>query len=321
MYATPKSPEPRAHHFVPQCWLSGFTDSGKKDGRLFVTDIKRQRQWQTSPPNAGHKRDFYRVPEFEDPIFFEKAFSKFEGSLAPVLKSLYESPRRPTIDELESLLYFAAIQFIRVPSFRPTLQRIAEGIHREMLGKALASESSWKQFLIEADIPLDAKGASFEEMLKFQREVIETGQYSFLAGNDFFLVRGFQVAAEAIVPSLIDRHWGSIISAKGEFIGCDNPVSMDGPPNRTIGFRSATVIVFTVNRHLILFGTNGRGRPAIETKKLAAFHNTFAMLSADEQLYSHLPDFCWLDELGHFNHDWRLFSKERVTRYMSPSIG
>jgi hypothetical protein len=45
-------PEPRAHHFAPQSWLAGFTDSGEKEGRLWVTDLKRRKQWISNPPNA-----------------------------------------------------------------------------------------------------------------------------------------------------------------------------------------------------------------------------------------------------------------------------
>ncbi len=77
-------PEPRAHHYVPQCWLAGFTDSGRKDGRLWVTDLHRRKQWPTSPPNAGHRRDFYRVSSPEhDPVIVEKLYSKIEYGVAP----------------------------------------------------------------------------------------------------------------------------------------------------------------------------------------------------------------------------------------------
>ena len=55
--------EPRAHHFAPQCWLAGFTDTGEKDGRLWVTDLKRRKQWPSNPRNAAHRRDFYRVSD------------------------------------------------------------------------------------------------------------------------------------------------------------------------------------------------------------------------------------------------------------------
>ncbi len=89
-------PEPRAHHYVPQCWLAGFTDSGQKDGRLWVTDFNRKRQWPTTPPKAGHQRDFYRVssPE-QDPVVVEELYSKIEDGIAPVLKALDEELRGP----------------------------------------------------------------------------------------------------------------------------------------------------------------------------------------------------------------------------------
>jgi hypothetical protein len=86
--ASRKKAEPRAHHFAPQCWLVGFTDTGRKDGRLFVTDLKRRKQWPTSPPNAGHKRDLYRVSEPTlDPVAFERIFSQIEDVVAPILKA------------------------------------------------------------------------------------------------------------------------------------------------------------------------------------------------------------------------------------------
>jgi hypothetical protein len=46
-------PEPRRHHYVPRCWLAGFTDTGENDARLWVTDLRRRKQWNTSPGNAG----------------------------------------------------------------------------------------------------------------------------------------------------------------------------------------------------------------------------------------------------------------------------
>src|SRR5438552_4108506 len=78
--AKAKSSEARAHHFAPQCWLAGFTDIGEKTGRLWVTDLKRKKQWASTPQNAGHRRDFYRASDPGlDPLTFEKQFSKIES--------------------------------------------------------------------------------------------------------------------------------------------------------------------------------------------------------------------------------------------------
>lgn len=93
--------EPRAHHFVPQCWLAGFTDSGDKKGRLYVTDLKRGKQWPSSPPNAGHQRDFYRLDDnSRDPTSIENAFAKIEDIVAPILKTLNTERREPSLEEL-----------------------------------------------------------------------------------------------------------------------------------------------------------------------------------------------------------------------------
>ena len=143
-----KGSEPRAHHFVPQCWLAGFTETGQKAGRLWVTDLKKRKQWLSSPRNAGHRRDFYRVSDPKlDPVVFEKAFSKIETVVAPLLKSLYEKPRHPIDDELEGLLFFAAFQFVRVPAYRPMVLKIADSFHRSWMTEALKSPASWAKAL------------------------------------------------------------------------------------------------------------------------------------------------------------------------------
>jgi hypothetical protein len=75
-------PEARAHHYVPQCWLAGFTESGQKDGKLWQTDLDAQRQWPTNPLNAGHQRDYYRLSDpRKDPLAVEKKLSEIEGTI------------------------------------------------------------------------------------------------------------------------------------------------------------------------------------------------------------------------------------------------
>jgi hypothetical protein len=36
------------------------------------------------------------------------------------------------------------------------------------------------------------------------------------------------------------------------------------------------------------------------------------MLTADAQVYAHVPDFCWLDEAEKCQTEWSLFSKDRL---------
>lgn len=304
-----KHPEARKQHFNPKCWLAGFTDTGQQDGRLWVTDLKRRKQWPTSPPNAGHRRDFYRVsaPGLS-PLVFEKAFGEIETAAAPVFRSLYDRPRAPTREELECLLLFIAVQYVRVPAFRPWVLKIADSIHRSRVAKALKSPTSWARALKKAGIPADDPAAAYNRMLEFEQR----GEYSLSAENEWYLMRGFDLAVDCVTPALRARYWGSTLSPSGSFIGSDTPVAMDGPKGQLAGFESADIVLFPVNRHVLLYGTKMAATPPAVNRKLVARYNTFAMLTAGEHLYSHVPDFCWLDEEGKCQTDWALFSKEKV---------
>ncbi len=298
---------PRAHHYVPQCWLAGFTESGQKDGRLWVTDFKRSKQWPTTPPNAGRRRDFYRVsfPEI-DPVFVEKLYSKFEDRIAPILKTLDGELRDPTKQELEGLRAFMAIQWTRVPAFRPNMLSIAQKIHRATMDKALKSQASWKRVLRKLNVPVDSPEADYYKMRKF----VESEQYSLSVDTEWYVQQALE-GAQMIVPSLLKRHWQVSFSRKGSFIGSDNPVALDGEKKQRIGFANAGVVIFPVSRHVVLHGTISEMRPVPMTEMLIARLNTMMMLHTQEQVFFTKPDFCWLDKSAQYQTDWRFFDRNK----------
>lgn len=321
-----KNPEPRRHHYVPKCWLAGFTENDSDDGRLFVTDLKRQRQWSSTPANSGYRRDFYRisVPELE-PNTYETVFGRIENLIGPTLKELFKSPRFPTPEELDNLLYFAAVQFVRVPAFRPLLLKISESFHRAEISKALESKETWHGMLKEVGIPIGADGADYDGMVAFKRDVMDTGKLSISAENDYFLLHGLDAVEKPIWPSLKARHWVAALSKSGNFIGSDNPVMMDGAKDQQVGFKSAEVVMLIVNRFMVLCGTrfplgdDMQLTPYDGTRMALAHHNTFTMMTADAQLYSHRSDFEWMNENRRVCTDWKLFLKDRIIAAIPPS--
>jgi hypothetical protein len=302
------STEPRAHHYVPQCWLAGFTEQGEKDSELWVTDLKRQKQWKSNPVNAGHRRDFYRISDPNlDPVMVEKTLSKIEDSIAPLLKSLDRERREPTKDEMEALVSFMAVQWARVPAFRPTVLAITDSFLRSEFSTALKTRESWAAALKEAGIPANSPGADYDNMREYDR----SGQYSLSAETEWYLQRAFS-AVESITPLLRNRYWTTLFSSTGSFVASDNPIVLDGPKGQKIGFKNAEVIIYPLSRHIFLCGTNGDVRPPFVNRKYIAAMNTLMMLGAEAQVYSHLPDFCFLDEARKYQTDWKLFSKERI---------
>jgi hypothetical protein len=174
------------------------------------------------------------------------------------------------------------------------------------MSKALQSPETWAATLKELNIPADSPGGHYDAMCDFQGP----GEYSLSADPEWFLLRAFQ-ASKGIVRSLNARRWAAHVSKRGSFIGSDNPVALDGPKDQMIGFKNADIVIYPVSRHVLFYGTNVATKPPAVTNIRIAAHNTFAMITADEQVYSHVPDFCWLDENGRYQTDWRLFSREK----------
>ena len=234
--------EPRRHHYVPQCWLAGFTGTGENDGRLWVTDFSRQRQWPTTPANAGHIRDFYRLADpAPDPVAVELFFSRLEGLVAPVLRALDTERRPPNDDELDLLLHFIAYQWVRVPRFRPFVLGVLERFTRERMTEELRTPETWRSGLIEAGMDPDAPGADYENMKRF----FESGEYSITAETDWYLQRAFS-DIDGLVETLRRRYWGTSITPQGRLIASDNPVVMEGERGQMIGFANAELITYPV---------------------------------------------------------------------------
>jgi hypothetical protein len=300
--------EARRNHYVPQCWLAGFTENGEKDGRLYVTDFTRNKQWNTSPDKAGHQRDFYRLVESPnlEPLVYEKLLANIESDAAPIFKELDRTLTEPTVDQLEVLLVFMASQWIRVPAFRHFVLRTADSIHRSYRLKSLRSRKTWTVALKKAGVSVNALGAGYESM----RDFIENHKYRLSAENDWYLYRGF-TQLEGLVASLRKRLWRPFFSRNGNFIASDNPVVMDGPKGIMIGFESAEAVCFPVSRHVLLCGGLRPFRHGDRNRREIARQNTFTMLNATDQVYSHTSDFCWLDEDDAYRTEWRVFSTEK----------
>jgi hypothetical protein len=306
---------PRAHHFVPQFWLAGFTENGERDGKLWVTDLERNKQWESSPANTGHRRDFYRIEHDLDPTVIEKAFSKIESQFAPLFRMLVHERRGPFASELKPLLWFVALQFGRTPVFRPLVLRILNNAHRERFAVALASRVSWDVLLKEVGTSSDEPGADYEGMKMF----FDAGNYTLSAATEWYVEQTFK-AVETIFPLLRQRYWRTVLSVNGNFIASDNPVVLESEtPRDMIGFKNADAVLYAVSRHVLLLGTRKRQPPELVNHWRIAGFNTITMLHADSQFFSHRPDFIWLAGERDLRTDWTQFSKSKLIEAMESS--
>jgi hypothetical protein len=296
--------EPRRHHFVPQCWLAGFTSTGEKDGELYVTDLIRRKQWRTNPNKTGFIRDFYRVSEEEfDPVMVEKALARLEGEVAPLLRRTDGGEWPLSSDEFSKLLYFVAIQWARVPSFRPMIFKVLDDVTREYLGTDLTSKEAWLKRLKKVGIAEDAPGASYESMMEFYN----SGEYSIKVQTEWYISQMFK-SADHVFPTSMKRTWYMSPSPRGGFIGSDNPV-LDGPKGKPIGFKNADIISYPLSKHIMLYSMLQPPQQFVINRKHIAHMNTICLMRAG-QVFSPVADFCWMDEHGKVTTEWEAFAKE-----------
>src|SRR6266849_6470008 len=105
----------RRHHFIPQLYLAGFTDSGEKTGLLYAHDLRELKSWRAKPSNVAFERDFYRIDApgiAADEI--EKVFWELEGEAARVFKKIIELGRLPARrKDYGILMHFMAQVYVR----------------------------------------------------------------------------------------------------------------------------------------------------------------------------------------------------------------
>lgn len=83
----------RRHHFISQFHLAGFTPTGNKDDRLWVTDQATGKRWQSLIGNIAHQRDLYRIElvveaGFEPDILESKIFSDIETNVSRIIREI-----------------------------------------------------------------------------------------------------------------------------------------------------------------------------------------------------------------------------------------
>lgn len=299
-------PEPRKHHYVPRCWLSGFSRNGTSSERLWVTDLARRKQWPSSADNAGYSRDLYRLSDPTlDPIAAEKFFGNLETETAPLLKKLNAERRGPDVSELDSVLEFMAYQVVRVPSFRQIILDISERSTLRFLEEHLRSPDTWTAALKERNLDPASPTASFDEA----RRIFESGHWIVAKEPDWFFLQALR-HVRSIHERLRERTWFTSISNRGGLITSDTPVILEGERNQLIGFRNAEYIFYPISRHVLIIGSREPLKEPQQNLRYFARCNTLTLLRANAQVYSHEPDFVWLDAAGKVCFDWRSFSKD-----------
>jgi hypothetical protein len=293
----------RRHHFLPQCYLKGFSQPRKRGKSHHVTVFDRDgRRFTSNILNIAVEHDFNRVEiEGHAPDVFEQAMAKFEGDLAPALVRILGAGNLRNEKDRAILLNFIGLIAIRNPRHRETFREFNEQVMNAMMELATATKERWEGQLKqarEAGYLKDTKNVSYEEM----REFVKKKEYRIELNNEYKIgteMGGF----DAILPTLFNRKWVTF-SPPGDssgFITSDHPVCLMfsdpnmrgkiyGPGHGLAG----TEIIFPIGKRLAVVGAFELKEGELPlTEDGVAGINGALVAYAERQIYAHDVDFTY----------------------------
>ena len=270
--------QPRAHHFVPEFYLAGFTGSGQRDGRLAVLGLGELagREWWASPNSLGHERDFYRDDsDMEDPTWFERdLLGGLEGESAGVLKDIAATcvlPDRGT-RAWQVLMNFVAVMYARGPGLRDLMSRPILDIAQMIMQSMVADRGAFDRMVAEMRVGgqlAAGEEPSYEEM----RAAVQQGGIGLSLARPY-LLRTILRVVEIVLPQLDRRSWTLLINQGAEqaFLVTDRPVAITHTVPQPQTFyniptfgRGGTDVTMPVSKDLALMGRlENQDRSAID---------------------------------------------------------
>jgi hypothetical protein len=252
----------RIHHYVPRCYLRGFTANPKKP-KLFVIDGKERRQFFTATANVAAERDFHRIEvEGVPPDALETAFSSFESDLSDALERIIAARSIKDQEDRAYLFNLMAFMAVKNPRHRETFRDFHEQIIKQLMHLMTATRERWESQVHRArkdGAISSASDVDYETMRKF----VEEDQYNVTVKPGWHLAMELK-SLDAVLPFFFHRNWVLLRAPPGKtgFVTSDHPICLmwSDPKERTRNFPGPgfgmrqTQIVFPISNELAVIG-------------------------------------------------------------------
>ncbi len=284
----------RKHHFIPEFFLAGFTQTGLKETPLFVFDKRELRQFKASPQNIALSKGFYTLETTMKskirPDELERLIGQFENEIAPIIREIGNTGRLPKRKEFTLLLHFFALLTARTPTKKKLLIEPEEKIINHYFKTILSSEYLWKVASEKAG--LQHRDLTYKAM-KESFVGVKMTQYGYIK----------KMLDEAIdlVNLFSNRVWalGIADNQANEFVCSDFPLLLL-PVG--CGFASPqSFVAYPVNKRMVLMGylnENFKGNVSVDgiiiKKEEVAYINYWIISFSDRFIYSSGEDIMWV---------------------------
>lgn len=311
----------RNHHYVPQCYLRGFTTAGQRQSKLTVLDASTGKKFDTLPRNVAAKRDFntIEIPGV-DPLAIENAISTFESEVAPALKRIDAKCDISSPDDFLPLMNLISL----MATHHPRVRSILDNFEQDIIKKTLQLVTQNKD---QANDLLQQVGGSqlSDEDFSLVRTLIDEDKINIDIANDHHIESEF-LMQDTILPFLVKRRWHTITSVTDTgFITSDHPVGLFWSDDRrdaspySPGFGlEQTTVIFPVSRKVLIVGKFEDDDYPLATHGIREAHfNSITASNCLNQVYSANDQFHFLTKsyqlgIGTQLFEQRFFNKRLI---------
>lgn len=183
------------HHYVPKCYLKGFTDGGENSSPFWAIPINNGSPFSTSPNDACAQRDYYTV-DHKNPLVVEDFYAeKIEPNISEALRYIKKNSCLPPQEEMRNLILLLATLYLRVPSHREALvkpfRRMKEIVESMNHAITICNKSSLdysKSDLIMQEIRLIDVVQECLSKMYYQLYIVEDEKHNVITSDNPFMM-------------------------------------------------------------------------------------------------------------------------------------
>lgn len=216
--------KPRNHHYVPQGYLRGFTESSNT---LYAYNKEVKRIRQTSTKAIAYSRDFYTVDE-KDSSEVEENLGRIETVVIPVLSKIVTDDDLSNANRADLAIYIA-VQYGRTPAAKARMDEVVTILTtnetKTIMAEAANDEAKYQEMVerIKSDDP-GRYVPSRETLIEW---VLKPGPMAKVSMDKGAYVKQFFENAEYTSEGLLRTKWIVVTAPRGSsFITSDNPIGL-----------------------------------------------------------------------------------------------
>jgi Protein of unknown function (DUF4238) len=164
--------EPIRHHYVTARYIGLFATPRGRDGRIYVQDHRRRKEWSSKPEKVAVVEDFYRI-DGDVPLIIEQGLAEAEKPMVDSIEAVERGlPSPPSLELADGVVSFVALQHVRGPEVRHEVERFIGDTLRMMLEVTMSTPERYATVIerLRAEGKIMGEAPSHEKMRDFARD-------------------------------------------------------------------------------------------------------------------------------------------------------